>query len=91
MQAGILSSYKNIRPLSEIKIQLPFAANLVQALNIETTSYLQQFDAFCNHSAKYCMTCLISDPMGEIQGGPIIVPPAVCVLFQRTLFAFHMI
>ena len=78
MLPGILSFYKNLRPLSEIKeafskingtpllsyfdekrgsnnfeifgpiskikagiqIQIPFAANLVQPLNIETTSYL---------------------------------------------------
>ena len=96
MQAGILSFYKNLRPLSEIKeaflkiigtlllsyfdekrgsnnfeifgpiskikagiqIQLSFTANLVQALNIVTTSYLSQLDAFCVHGAQYYMICL---------------------------------
>ena len=115
MQAGILTFYRNVRPLSEIKeafskiigkllllyfgekrgsnnfeifgpiskikadiqIQLAFTANLVQPLNIETMSYLRQFDAFCYHSAQYCMTCLTYDPMGEIQGGPIILLPNV--------------
>ena len=56
------NNFEIFGPLSKIKasihIQLPFTANLVQALNIETTSYLRQFEAFCNHSAQYCMTCL---------------------------------
>ena len=71
------NNFEIFGPVSEIKvsilIQLPFTGNLVQPLNIETTSYLQQFNAFCNHSAQYCVTCLTQDPTGEIQGGPIIL------------------
>ena len=65
MQAGILTFHKNLRPLSEIKeaflkiigtlFLLYFdekrgSNNLVQALDIETTSYLQQFDTFSYHT-----------------------------------------
>ena len=45
----------------------------------ETTSYLRQFDAFANSSAQYCMTCLTWDPMGEIQGDPMILLPTVII------------
>ena len=130
MQAGILSFYKHLRSLSEIKeaflkiigtlllsyfnekrgsnnfeifgpiskikagiqIQLPFTANLVQAPNIETMSYLRQFDAFCNHSVQYCMTRLTSDPMGErSKGGPIILLPTVDLALQSWLHLFSML
>ena len=48
-----------------------------------TTLYLRQFDAFCNPSAQYCMTCLTWDPMGEIQGGPIVLLPIMILDTQR--------
>ena len=49
------NNFEIFGPISKTKavihIQLPFTANLVQPLNIET-SYLRQFDAFCNHNAQ---------------------------------------
>ena len=59
------NNFEIFGPISKVKasiqIQLPFTANLVQALNIETMSYLRQFDALCNHSAQCCMTCLTQE------------------------------
>ena len=39
--------------------ELSFTGDLVDVVNIETTSYLQQSYAFCYHSSQYCKTFVL--------------------------------
>ena len=53
--------------------ELSFTTDLVEALNLETISYFEQFDVFCHHNTQFCMTCLHGKTLGVL----IIVSPAV--------------